>query len=184
MKYLLLLLFSASLFMAGCTTCCKNSTDATARFTVDESTSIREARELIKSGRAECVLVKNGKIALIESGHGVSPLLNLYEKHGDEMTNGIIVDKVIGRAAAAIAICGHIRHVHGEVMSEDAVVFLKNNGITASSTLLVPRILNQKRDGLCPLEKSVEGITSPQKALTALKRKIASFKKGSHSGKQ
>ena len=63
-------------------------------------------------------------------------------------------------------------------MSEDAVEFLKENGITASSTLLVPRILNRKRDGLCPLEKSVEGIRDPEKALTALRAKVEALKSG------
>ena len=69
------------------------------------------------------------------------------------------------------------RHVHGEVMSEDAAEFLKAHGVTSGCTLPVPRILNRKRDGLCPLEQSVAGIDDPEQALAALKNKIESFRK-------
>lgn len=132
-----------------------------------------EARALIVEGKAECVLVKDGVIVAQESGHGVSPLLNLYDAQGEAMRGAMVVDKVIGRAAASVAICGGAVHVHGELMSEDAVAFLSDNGITSSYTTLVPCILNRRMDGLCPLEQSVLGLTDPQEALTALRRKVA-----------
>lgn len=138
---------------------------------------LEAARRMILDGRAECVLVKDGRILAQESGGGVSPLLAIYETRKGDMADAVIVDKVVGRAAAAIAICGKARHVHGEVMSEDAAEFLKAHGVTSGCTLLVPRILNRKRDGLCPLEQSVAGIDDPGKALAALKNKIESFKK-------
>lgn len=156
-----------SMFLSGCTSISKT-----------EQASIQLARAMILNGRAECVLIIDGKIAITESGHGVSPLLDLYDKHGSKMKGGIIVDKVIGRAAAAIAICGQVAYVHGEVMSEDAVPFLESNGVGASGTLMVPRILNQKRNGICPLEQSVEGITNPKEALKALRAKISSLQSG------
>ncbi len=151
----------ASLLLAGCVS--------------TEHSKIEEARAMIRENKAECVLVKDGRIYAQGRGHGVSPLMELYETRRGDMAGGIIVDKVIGRAAASIAICGKVKHVHGEVMSEDAVAFLKKNGITESHTLLVPRILNRKHDGLCPLEQSVLGIDDPAAALASLKKKIASF---------
>ena len=140
--------------------------------------AVSEASQMIRDGKAECVLVRDNRILYVERGRGVSPLLNVYDHHRAEMEGAVVVDKVIGRAAACIAICGKVKHVHGEIMSEDAVEFLKENGITASSTLLVPRILNRKRDGLCPLEKSVEGIRDPEKALTALRAKVEALSAG------
>ena len=102
-----------------------------------------------------------------------SPLLRLYERDKKAMEGAVIVDKVIGRAAAAIAINGKAKHVYGLVMSEDAQRFLQENGISSSCSLKVHRILNRKSNGLCPLEQSVLGINDPQKALEALKKKIA-----------
>ena len=108
----------------------------------------------------------------------MNPLLTLYETRQSDMAGATVVDKVVGRAAAAIAICGKARHVHGEVMSEDAVKFLQKHAITTSQTLLVPRILNRKRNGLCPLEQSVAGIDDPAKALVSLKQRIATLRGG------
>lgn len=138
---------------------------------------MEEAKKMIQDGKAECVLIKNDSIYGQERGHGVSPLLVMYDEHKEAMLNATLVDKVIGRAAAAIAICSKVKHVHGELMSEDAVEFLNNNGITTSHTSLVHRILNRKRDGLCPLEQSVEGIDNPANALVALRKRIESLQK-------
>lgn len=138
-----------------------------------------QARDLVVSGKAECVLIRDGVIVYQQKGRGVSPLLALYKKQKSAMKDGVVVDKIIGRAAAAIAICGEVRHVHGEVMSEDAIEYLKEHKITSSSTLTVKRILNRKRNGLCPLEQSVQGINDPQKALRALEQKIRSMQKKS-----
>lgn len=138
---------------------------------------ISAARELILNGKAECVLIPKTGEMIVRRGGGVSPLMEIFDAHREAMAGGIVVDKVIGRAAAAIAICGKASYVHGEIMSEDAVTFLKENGVKAGWTTLVPRILNRKRDGRCPLELSVDGITDPAAALTALKAKIASFRR-------
>ena len=134
---------------------------------------IKSARELLLANKAACVILKDGKIILQENGRGVAPLLDAYDKLGANMQGTVIVDKVIGRATAAIAIGGKVRHVHAEIMSEDAKAFLQAHGITASHTQLVPRILNRKRDGLCPMEQTVTGITDPAKALSALRKKLA-----------
>ena len=135
------------------------------------------AKMLIRTGKAECVLLKGGKIVCVEKGRGVSPLLRLYDRNADAMRGSIIVDKVIGRAAAAIAINGGAEFVHGELMSEDAQRYLLDYKIASSHTLLVERILNRKRDGLCPLEQSVSGISNPRQALTALRKRIAELMK-------
>lgn len=137
---------------------------------------MEEAKKLIQDGKAECVLIKSDSIYQ-ERGRGVSPLLVMYDGHKDVMQGATLVDKVIGRAAAAIAICGKVKHVHGELMSEDAVEFLNDNGITTSYTTLVHRILNRKRDGLCPLEQSVEGIDDAADALVSLRKRIASMQR-------
>ncbi|MDO4587621.1 MAG: DUF1893 domain-containing protein, partial [Planctomycetia bacterium] len=132
--------------------------------------SFRKAIRQIRSGEAKCVLLRDDKIAAVESGRGVMPLLNIAER--ESLEGAVIVDKVIGRAAAAILIAGNVAAVHGELMSEDAVEWLGIHRITTSYAHLVPRILNQDRSGLCPLEQTVMGIDDPEQALAALKAKL------------
>ncbi len=140
-----------------------------------ERERIQVARQLILEGNAECVLL-TGTQMIIERGRGISPLLNIYDYHCAEMNNAHIVDKVIGRATAAIAICGNVRHVHGELMSEDAIVFLEEHGIRATYTQCVPRILNRTMTGVCPMELTVEDIEDPKVAVRALREKLNQFK--------
>lgn len=164
MKKNLLLLLSGvllSLFLTSCA-CCRSGAE-------------KEAVSLIREGKAECVLLKDGKIIHTEKGRGVSPLLRIYEKYPSKMQGSRIVDKVIGRAAGMIAILGKAESVHGEVVSKDAVLLLEKHGIKVSHTLLVERILNRRRNDLCPLEKSVQGIEDPQKALASMKKAISAM---------
>ena len=135
-----------------------------------------EARKLIREKKAECVMIR-GKELDVKRGRGVMPLLEFHDRQPNVMKGAVIVDKVIGRAAAAVAISGGARAVHGEIMSEDGKAYLEKYGIATNHGLLVPRILNADRSGLCPLEKSVEGIDDPERALAALRKRIAAFKK-------
>ena len=164
-RTLLLMLFVLPVLFAGC--CC------TGRKVSAED----EAVKMIHGNRAECVIVKNGRIAVVERGRGVSPLLKIYDNHRAEMQDSAVVDKVIGRAAAFIVIAGKSKSVYGKIMSEDAMELLKKHNIKYSCGLRVPRILNNKRDGLCPLEDSVLGIEDPQLALKAMRKRIAELRK-------
>ena len=146
-------------------------TSAACTTTTPDSHELAAARKMLLENKAACVLMKDGKIILSENGRGVSPLLVIYDKLNGDMRDTVVVDKVIGRATAAIAICGKVKHVHAEVMSQEAVDFLKEYKITSSYTLLVPRILNRTRDGLCPMESTVLNITDPYKAVEAVRAK-------------
>ena len=133
---------------------------------------------MIAEGKAECVVIR-GSQSWRESGRGVSPLLEFYDHRAPGfLKSATVVDKVIGRAAAMIAISGGATRVHGEIMSEDAKALLESRGITVSYGTLVPRILNADKSDLCPLEKSVEGIDDPEQALTALRKRIEELKNG------
>ena len=139
---------------------------------------IAAARKLLTENKAACILLNaDGKMIACESGRGISPLLNVYDKFNGDLKNCTVVDKVIGRATAAIAVCGKVRHVHAEIMSKGAVDMLKKHNISVTYTLLVPVILNRKKNGLCPMEETVLKIDDPVKALSALRIKLADLRK-------
>ena len=81
-------------------------------------------------------------------------------------------DKVVGRAAAAIALDGGAVRVHGLLMSESAKAFLVEQGVPASADKMVPQILNRKKDGLCPLEDAVKGQDVPEKMVKSIRARI------------
>lgn len=133
---------------------------------------------MIHNGEAECVVIQNYSIVAAERGRGISPLLKLYDGQGELMKNSIVVDKVIGRAAAFIVIKSGAAEVYGKIMSEDALELLKEHQIKASYSLLVPRILNNQKNGLCPLEDSVKGLTDPDSAIESMRKRIIELRQG------
>ena len=137
-----------------------------------------QAKKLVADGKAECVVIRGGRL-YPWNGRGVSPLLEFHDHREPGFLKGAtVVDKVIGRAAAAIIVSGGVVRVHGEVMSEDGKAYLESRGIQVTYGTLVPRILNMDRSDLCPLEKSVEGIDDPEQALTALRKRIEELRNG------
>ena len=136
------------------------------------------AKKMIADGKAECVVIRGGRL-YPWNGRGVSPLLEFHDhREAGFLRGATVVDKVIGRAAAMIAIAGGAARVHGELMSEDARTLLESRGIVVSYGTLVPRILNADKSDICPLEKSVEGLDDPEQALTALRKRIEELKNG------
>jgi len=143
-----------------------------------EADPVEKGRKMIAEGKAECVVIRNGR-TFVERGRGVSPLLEFHDhREAGFLRGATVVDKVIGRAAAMIAIAGGATRVHGELMSEDGKALLESRGVTVTYGTLVPRILNADKNDLCPLEKSVEGIDDPEQALTALRKRIEELKNG------
>ncbi len=137
---------------------------------------------LVRNGAAKCILMKKGKISeqknnssmpqgeilVQKNGSGVLPLLEIYCSNKEQMSGAIIIDKVIGRAAAMILLSAKITRVHAELIGQDALDLLTENRIKVSYRRVVPQILNRKKDGPCPLDLSVEKIVDPDKAVDIL----------------
>ena len=133
----------------------------------DAEELVAEMKGLVLRGEAAAVTATDGVIGARESGLGVRPLLNLLDD--GKLRRAIVVDKVIGRAAAAICIVGGARRVHGLLMSEEAKDLLTARGVRASADRLVPKILNRDFSASCPLEASVAGESDPRKMVESLK---------------
>ena len=141
-----------------------------------EMNAIGTARQKIIAGKAGCVIIKIGKIIHDENGRGISPILDIYRRHPDKMKDSVLVDKVIGKAAAMVAICGKVKYVHAELICDSAVKILKKNNIKVSFTLKVKDILNRRRTGLCPMEQTVLNISDPAEGVNALEAAVAKMK--------
>ena len=139
---------------------------------MSEADVLAEARRLIERNEAAVVLVKRGIICAAQKGRGVVPLLDLMDHRPADVSGAWVVDKVVGRAAAAIAVQAGAARVHGLLMSQEAETFLKEKGIPCSADALVPRILNRTQDGLCPLEAAVEGLNEPKDMLKAIRKRM------------
>ena len=136
---------------------------------VGEDDLVAEMARLVRSG-VSCVAAKDGVISAKETGKGVLPVLKLSRAF--PLKGAIVVDKVVGRAAAAVCIAGGARRVHAILMSEEARALLEKNGVKATADKFVPRILNRDMSGGCPMDALVEGAENPEDMAKTLAKRL------------
>ncbi|MCR5413748.1 MAG: DUF1893 domain-containing protein [Kiritimatiellae bacterium] len=135
-----------------------------------EEDLVAEMKRLLDEG-ASVVVAKDGVISGRESGSGISPLLKLHDS-GD-LRGAIVVDKVIGRAAAAICLSGGAASVHAKVMAAGARDMLLATGVKCDADTMAATIVNRQGTDSCPMEKAVEGLDDPASMVEAIRRRIA-----------
>lgn len=128
--------------------------------------------EFIKAGYS-CLLVKeNEKFFSYEKG--VKPLF-VFLKSGKDFTSFLAYDKVVGKATAFLYILLKVKEVNALVISEPAYNLLKENNIKVEYSKKVENIINRKGDDLCPFEKLVLDINSPEIALEKITDQLKEF---------
>ncbi len=130
---------------------------------------LERARRILTAGDYTCVLCR-GDAVHTATARGVRPLLDWLDS-GLDLAGFSAADKVVGRATAYLYVLLGVRHVHALVMSTPAKNALEENGIRALCDREVPGIINRRGDGPCPFEEAVLGITDPEQALTAIRKK-------------
>jgi hypothetical protein len=134
--------------------------------------SLEKAKQMIKDGKASCVLIKNGRIMRTMSGQGVAPLLSIYEKEPEVLQGAFVVDKVIGKAAALLLVLGGAKGAYGLVVSSAGCAYLKARGFQVNYGELIDKISNRTGDGICPLENSVLDLDDPEAGYYRLKETL------------
>lgn len=133
---------------------------------------LAQAREMIVAETATCIVIRGGAIVRTGSGRGVKPLLAVYESEPELLQGAILADKIIGKAAAMIAVLSGVQRVFALTMSAAAREYLTEHDIPCTCSCEVEMIQNRTGDGLCPLEQSVLTLTDPEEGYHALKDTI------------
>ena len=136
----------------------------------DEAELVAEMKALVEKGEASCVAARDGVIVGKASGKGLKPLFELLT--AGKLAHSFVIDKVIGRAAAAICVVGKAKKVHAILMGADALTLLKAHGVEAVAEKTVPKILNRDLSDSCPMEQTVDGIDDPAEMVKALKSRL------------
>ena len=141
---------------------------------VKETAKLKALRETLARENLSCiVLLPNGEVVK-ELGTGVAPTVRLLES--GVLGGSIVVDKIIGKAAAMLLTLGEVRFAHGVVMSNSAAEWLRDHGVLFSYDTMVDYIINRAGDGMCPMEETVQGVSDEKIALALLKNKIEELK--------
>lgn len=114
------------------------------------------------------LVYKNGNITF-QDEHGIQPLLIQIDKKG--LKNAVVIDKIVGKAAALLMAYGKVKQVHTNIIAKDAIKVFEKYNIEYSYVELVDYIQNNKKDGLCPMEQKVLNVNSPRKAYKIFTKK-------------
>ena len=134
---------------------------------MSEADLVAEMKAKIASG-ASVVIARDGVIVASEEGRGLKPLLKLHDER--KLGGAIVVDKVVGRAAAAICVLGGVKKVFAALAGKGVAEMLEKRGIPFAAEKTVERILNHEQTGSCPMERAVEGLEEPEKMIEAIRK--------------
>ena len=134
---------------------------------ISESDLLAEMKAKLDAGAAVAV-ARGGVILAVESGRGIDPLIRLLD--AGKLRDAVVMDKVVGRAAAAICAQGGAKKVFTPMAGKGAAELLGARGIALTAEKTVEVILNRKQDDSCPMEKAVSGLTDPAKMVEAIRK--------------
>ncbi|MCL2383722.1 MAG: DUF1893 domain-containing protein [Oscillospiraceae bacterium] len=138
---------------------------------------LNQIKELINDNKYSCVIVKNDELIYAVSGRGIKPLLTFYLNNKEEMVGAFLADKVIGKAAALIAVDGRITSVYANMMSKSALELLKKNNIQVEYNILVNNILNRDKTDICFIEKAVMHCEDIEQGISNIINTLKQFEK-------
>lgn len=138
-----------------------------------EAEVLQEAVRRIEEEGAPCVFVRDGVILKNGAGAGVRPLIAAWEEEPELLRGTVIVDKIVGKAAAMMAVLGGAAGVCGLTMSAAARDYLAAHGVPAEYGTLAGRIINRDGTGLCPMETAVLDVDDPAEGCAVLKAAMA-----------
>ena len=119
-----------------------------------------------------------GKDGFLYVSHvrGIAPIMKQLEKDSRYFSDCIIVDRVIGKAAAMLYHRSRVAYIHARLMSEAAYNYLSAHHIPFSYEALCPYIINRTQTGMCPMEECVKDTEDNESAYIALKEKLSSLR--------
>ncbi len=132
-----------------------------------------QAKKRLFADNLTCALVR-GETVYTSTLRGVRPLVQ-WAQSGENLRGVCAADKVVGKATAFLYVHLGAHAVYARVISETALVVLRDHDIETAYDTLVPYIINRQGDGMCLFEKAVLSITDPENAFDVICAQLQAF---------
>jgi hypothetical protein len=133
---------------------------------------INLAREILSSEDYSIVVINEGKILNHEKGDGIKPFMKIIDELGSDLEGKVIGDRILGKASAFLCRYSNVRGVYSPQATKTAIAILIIGGIPCQTDEMIPFIKNRIGDGLCPFEKMLQNVESPEEAYRILNEKV------------
>ena len=136
---------------------------------MSETDLLLEMKSLIAGG-ASIAVARGGVIAGTDDKRGILPAVEMLD--AGKLKGALVVDKIVGRAAAAVFAAGGVKKVYASVMSRGAKELLAAKGIEAGADKIVETIINRDKTGMCPMESAVKDIDDIERMVETLRKAV------------
>ena len=130
-----------------------------------------KVRDLEKDGLS-IQLEREGDVFFVSREPMLRPLFRCLEQHREEMAGALVIDKIVGLAAAYLCGLGGVGAVYTPTASESARNHLRACGIELRALRIIPQIMNRDNSGPCPMEQLAVASGSPEAFHRELKKRI------------
>lgn len=125
---------------------------------------LADLKKILIEEELTCVLASEEDVILRSKEKGVMPLYGFIQREGVSEKPLFMADKIVGKAAAYLALYAGVKRLYTHKISEGGLHILEENGIKVFYDQVVPYIYNRMQTGQCPMESSLEGITKVEEA--------------------
>jgi len=133
---------------------------------------LKLARNKLLEENLSLVFIKNRELLFSSTEKGIKGLLYAIKTCGENLKGASMADRIVGRAAALLALYSGITALYSRIISESAIKILYTAGIIPEYDIKVPVVLNLARTSPCPLEEKSRAFGSPQEAYDKLSLSI------------
>lgn len=129
---------------------------------------IAAQKENIQNGQISLAVIRAGKTVCVKNGMGISPLLEVVMEDRELLKDAVVVDKIVGKAAAMLMTLGQVREVYALTVSEGGREYLTAHNINVTSDRCIGVIKNRDKTGICPFENAVADTDDPEEGFQIL----------------
>ncbi len=132
---------------------------------------LEQAKKALQQPEVTFAAVSANGVCVTSDKKGIVPMMEILETNPTFLSDAVVADKVIGKAAAFLLIKGNVKAVYAQMMSHHALETLQQTNIFVQYQTVVPYIINRNKDGMCPMEETVLSIQDAEQAFVALQEK-------------
>jgi hypothetical protein len=125
---------------------------------------------------SNCLMIyARGELIFQSKSRGIRPHLEAIDELGEKLHGTLMVDKIVGRAAALLILYSRASEVQAQVLSEPGKQVFDEHKLDYHYLDLVHHIKQEDGRIFCPFERMVQGISDPEEAYYAIVEKMATL---------
>jgi len=141
--------------------------------------SMNHYLDILEETGNSLMIYKQGELIFESDLKGIRPHLKAIDELGEKLEGSLMVDKILGRAAAFLVVYSRAAEAMAVIVSTPGKMVMEKYSLKFSYREEVPHIKLENGVIYCPFERMVQDIDDPDEAYRAIVEKMRSFEDSS-----